>query len=140
MSADDRYPIEFSDYKIPQGMRLVRPLRTPGYYHALKGYIDQFEISSTTVVNFRSNEILYELMLKGMGAAIVSDFLIASKKSKSSDILFIPINNASSKRTICVSHEKNALLSEPAKECITILRSLCENKAELMKMLAGESI
>ena len=136
LSAKETYPEENSDYKIPPGMRLVRPSRYPLQYAALEEYLNQFEISKTTVTNFRNNEIIYDMVLKGLGAAIVSDILIAKKYDQSKDILFIPINHSANTRMIYLIHKKRLTLSEPAKEFISVLKNMCKNKSEFMKNLA----
>ena len=111
---------------IPSSIPILRRASLPSM--DLTTYINDFPLANCWITNMRSGELFYEFMLQGLGADITSDLIIAAKKSKSRDVLFIPILPPYGKRIAYVIYKRNSRLSEGAAEFIKVIHSICNDK------------
>lgn len=120
-------------YCVPLDLPLLRTMSLPSMN--LDAYISDFPQANLNISNMRSGEMYYELMLQGLGVDISSDLIIAEKKEKSQNVLFIPIELPYGKRVASFIYKKGAELSENAVEFIKIVKSFCKDKNSFYKLL-----
>ena len=127
---------EMVNYEIPKNFPLLRSGTTPPSQVPLESYINRFSDANCHVVNCRSLETHYDMMLEGLGATIVTDVVIALKQRESERVLFVPVNAPINTRTAYVMYKRGKVLSEGAKGFASVLVDLCKNKQRLLNELA----
>ena len=77
-------------------------------------------------INVKQIEILYNLMLAGIGAVMVSDLLIANSPEGSDDLLYFLPKSPHSRRTLYMIKKKDVPLSPVAEEFVSIALDICK--------------
>ena len=132
--ASKRFDLKKLNYTIPYDMPILRTRR--GYLSNVLDYANKFSISNYYVVNDPSVEILYDMMLEGLGAVIATDIMIAAKMKKNENVIFIPINTETNTRKSYIIYKKKVPLSDVARKFITIAQQICSDKSKLLAELS----
>ena len=93
---------------------------------ALKDFIEELSFSSWRFYGTRKNDIYYELMLKGLGAVITTDFT-ASCFENSDDVVFFLLDIKNKRRNACIIYKKDVPLSVYAEDFIEICRKTVDS-------------
>jgi DNA-binding transcriptional LysR family regulator len=90
--------------------------------------LGEYNLVPHVIINLRQFEILYNFMRAGVGAALVSDFLIQNSPKDADDLLYIVPKSPHSHRTLYILKKKNTPLSPIAEEFVAQALSICSKE------------
>ena len=93
---------------------------------ALSGFIEELSFSQCHFSGTRKNDVYYELMLKGLGALITTDFT-ASCYDNPNDVVFFLTGVKQKHRNACIIHKKDVVLSSCAEDFIALCREIVDS-------------
>ena len=88
--------------------------------------LGDYKLAPYAVINVKQIEILYNLMLAGIGAVMVSDLLIANSPEGSENLLYFLTKSPHSHRTLYIIKKKAVPLSPIAEEFVSIALDICK--------------
>lgn len=123
---------EISDPSFFKGVNFIDMGTNSVLRSALKNFIEELSFYSWRFQGTRKNDIYYELMLKGLGAVITTDFT-ASCYENSDDVVFFLLDIKNKRRKACIIHKKDAPLSVYAEDFINLCREVVDSGIILTK-------
>lgn len=130
--SDAGFPIE----AIPRELRLIYPRSLSKYFFDSPEYLSHFPMAKCHVMNSKNRGIYYDMMLCGLGGALVTDIMAAAERRRSEDVIFLPVNVECSKRTSYIAYKDESLISKEARGFISVLLELCKDKKKLYEVLS----
>jgi len=119
---------ELEDYSIFKDIKFVRNREISNTSQRMRKILGEYEIVPHIVINLRQFEILYNLMRAGVGAVMVSDYLVKNSSEDSENLLYIVPKSPHSHRTLYIVKKKDAPLSPIAEEFVSEALALCNAK------------
>lgn len=136
LSGEDLSDARFPTEAIPRELRLIYPKNLSKYFFDSIEYLNHFSMAKCHVINSRNRGVYYDMMLNGLGAALVTDMMIAVERRRSKDVICLPVNVECNKRTSYVAYKDESLISEEARGFISVLLELCSDKKKLYETLS----
>lgn len=130
--SDKKFKINKKLYDvIPDGMQImIKDL----YVNSpeLESYINKIPRAPCRPINSRNRGVYFDLMLTGIGSIFVTDIIAAIERSRSRDVLFVPIDN---KRTFNAVYKNESILGDEGREFISVLSDIFKRpKSEMFNI------
>ena len=119
---------ELEDLSTLQNIKFVRNRETSNMSQRMSKMLGEYNLVPHVIINLRQFEILYNFMRAGVGAALVSDFLIQNSPKDADDLLYIVPKSPHSHRTLHILKKKNTPLSPIAEEFVAQALSICSKE------------
>jgi DNA-binding transcriptional LysR family regulator len=119
---------ELEDLSALQNIKFVTYRETSTMSQRMSKMLGEYNLVPHVIINLRQFEILYNFMRAGVGAALVSDFLIQNSPKDADDLLYIVPKSPHSHRTLYILKKKNTPLSPIAEEFVAQALSICSKE------------
>lgn len=119
---------ELEDYSIFKDIKFVRNREISHTSQIMSKILGEYHVAPHVVINLRQFDILYNLMRAGVGAVMVSDFLVKNSPEDSENFLYIVPKSPHSRRTLYIVKKKDSPLSPIAEEFVSEALALCHAK------------
>lgn len=110
---------ELEDFSLFKDIKFVRNREASNVSQIMNKILGEYSLVPHIVINLRQFEILYDLMRSGVGAVMVSDFLIKNASEGAEDLLYIVPKSVHSHRTLYIVKKKDAVLSPFAEKFVS---------------------
>lgn len=124
------YPLEkeLEDFSLFQDIQFIRNRETSNMSQRMSKILGEYSLVPHVVINLRQFEILYNFMCAGVGAVLVSDFLIANSPKGAENLLYIVPKSPHSHRTLFLVKRKDVPLSPIAEMFVEEAHRICSKK------------
>ncbi len=129
LSGNDFPDKRISDYNLFGNISFLRIHSESIFWQDMAKFLAHCPAAPFHIYSCRNIEILYDMMLCGMGAAITTDFIIASRP-QSDDVLYFLIDTPKKSCQSHIIYKKGTSLSESAKAFITALCETARRKGD----------
>lgn len=110
-----------SDYSLFKNIEFLKINSTGIIWQDMANFLMHCPISPCNVSNCRNIDVIYDMMLHGLGAAITTDTVISYHQA-TDDVLYFIVNTPKPTRQSYIIHKKNLTLSESMKSFIQALQ------------------
>ncbi len=118
-----------SDYSLFENIEFLKINSTVIIWHDMAKFLMHCPLSPYQVYNCRNIDIIYDMMLKGLGAAITTDAVISSH-GKSDDVFYFLVKTAHPSCQSYAIYKKDTPLSKSAEGFIDALLKSARKKSE----------
>ena len=116
---------EIEDLSIFSHIRFVKNRESSNTSQRMAMMLGDYRVAPYVAINVKQIEILYNMMLSGIGAVMVSDLLIKNSPDNSSELLYFLPKSPHVHRTLYLIKKKAASLSPAAEEFISVALETC---------------
>lgn len=121
---------EITDYSVFEGVTFIRYGKGGSTWKYMHNLLEHCSFSNIQVSGSRSLESHYDMMLYGQDAVITTESLVSQRQEKSNELLYFLTNTS---RPVMLIYKKGAVLSEPAKEFISVAKQSFSTKESIYK-------
>lgn len=119
----------FSEKEVPfsffENIEFIRQGMMSSTGQILRELVSQCKNSPCYTKGARKYDMKYDMMLEGMGAAIVSELMLVARPDRSDEVFYFLLDTPKSVREAKIIYKKNTPLSKSTEVFIEIARRIC---------------
>ena len=116
---------EIEDVSLFRSIRFVKNRSPANTTQRMDEIFGSYDIAPYIVINVKQIEIFYNLMLSGVGAVMVSDFLIRQRPECGEDLLYFALKSPLAHRILYLIKKRDTPLRAPSEKVVSIAKELC---------------
>jgi len=118
---------EIEDYSIFRSIKFVNNRENSDTAERMARILGDYDVAPYATINVKQIDILYNMMLAGIGAVMVSDLFIANFPQRSDDLLYFIPKSQHAKRNLYIIKKKGMPHNAIVESFIAIASSLCKS-------------